>query len=424
MLAVQARVLDLLKEIDEICSANGIKYSLAGRTAAMQAEAGGWVGDDYCAEIMMTPDNFAKFEKVFEKLGEKTAAENGEGIGDMSARSLEHPGNNPKTDGIYARYTDLNTTLLDFKRGANVRDRGIFVKIYILRSKAAKSRLDKVKEAVVAKNSIVDPGINKRYAGKKEGLKLSGLKAARAAFGGAGAMKKYFAECTADDGKSKNYFYKDGDRKFAISRKLLDSYKRVEFEGIELSVVEKSDEMLKKMYADGIAKELKGNRYPANEWGVYIDTENSFTDVEAEAKTRGIDFARLAREKADYDEFSSKEFSRRQRAADVQFRQVWRTINRFRLLELYKGREEEIKKAYADGRIDEVRAELADYIEMIENYEKKKMGFSYDRELYNIACEIMIKDGKEKIVKKSRSYMPEEFKEDLADFLKKEGYNE
>lgn len=407
MLAVQAVVLKLLKEIDEICSAEGINYSLAGRTAAMQAQSGGWVGSDYCAEIMMTAENYRKFEKA---------------IKDHENRSLESLKNNYRLDGIYARYTDLNTTLINFTNGANVRDKGICVKIFILRSKPLSSKTAKIREMIV-KNSSLNPSVRKKYCGKKEFVKMTELEMARSLLGGRNAISKFFNACIEDDGSSKYYFYYDGTRKCSIARKLLKDYRKVEFEGVELSVVEKSDEMLKKIYSDGIAKELVLNKYPATDWGVYYDVENSFADVEKEANSRDIDFDRLAQEKCDYDEFSAKIFARSQNAADRQFRYVWRTINRFRLLEEYSDKEEDIKKAYKEGSIDDVREDLADYIEMIENYEKKGMGFSYDQELYNIACEIMIKDGKEDVVKKAQKLMPEEYKINLIDYLKKEGFS-
>ena len=88
------------------------------------------------------------------------------------------------------------------------------------------------------------------------------------------------------------------------------------------------------------------------------------------------------------------------------------------------GRKDEIREKYAAGKYDEVRADLSDYIEMIEAYADIKMGFGLDKELEEIAYRIMEMDGKGELVEKAKKYQPEEYKEDLSDFLKNNGWTE
>ena len=405
MLKVQSRVLDLLREIDGICSSEGIHYSLAGRTAAMYCLSAAFTGSDYLAEIMMTPADYMRFRDA--------AA----GKRDRAIESLE---NNPRMDGIYARYVDTSTTLLDMKRGANYKAHGVCVNIIILRSSPVKSGFGKVLNTVVRTRGM-NLGARRRYASGRSRLKADGLGAARLLLGTKGRMRSFFETCIEDNGSSKNYFYYDGKNKISVPRAWTKEYNRVTFEGVELSAIAKIEELCKRICGDNIRKYLRSGGWPANEWGVYCDIDHPYTEVMKEAESEGTDFRRLAEERADYDEFSAKVYRRKLSKADKEYYYVWRTINRFRLLDELGPRTDEICSMYNEGRIDEVRAELGDYMEQIESYAARGMGFSFDTRLFDIACSIMEKDGKGAIAKKAGKLLPEEFKEPLADYLRREG---
>lgn len=405
MLKVQSKVLGLLREIDEICSSKGINYSLAGRTAAMYCLSAAFTGSDYLAEIMMTPADYLSFRDAVS--GKK----------DRHIESLE---NNPRMDGIYARYVDTSTTLLDMKRGANHIAHGVCVNIIILRSSPVRSRYGRVLNTVVRTRDI-NLGARRRYASGRSRLKADGLGAARLLLGTGGRMRSFFETCIRDNGSSKNYFYYDGKNKISVPRAWTKEYKRVTFEGAELSAIAKIDELCKRVCGDNIRKYLKTGGWPANEWGVYYDIDHPYMEVMKEAESEGTDFWRLAEERADYDEFSAKVYRKKLSKADKEYYYVWRTINRFRLLDELGPRTDELCRMYEEGRIDEVRRELADYMEQIESYAARGMGFSFDTKLYDIACSIMEKDGKGTIAKKARKLLPEEFKEPLADYLRREG---
>ncbi len=406
MTAVQSKVTDLLKEIDEVCMSEGIAYSLAGRTAAMCAAAGGFTCDDYQADIMMTPDAYGKFCKA---------------VSGKTDRALESLETNPLMDGVYARYVDTSTTLIDMKRGPMLEQKGVCVRIWVLRSKAPKSAYAKTLETIVRMGNVLDTGIRREYSGKGDSRKLTALAASRAILRHRGTMKSYFNSCTKDDGSSKYYFYYDGKDKVKVPRKSMGKLTRSKFEGAELSIIADADKVM--------ASSLKGDRavlskaeFPSEEWGVYYDLSHPFDHVIREAEAYGTDFGRLAREKFDYDEFSSRVYRKKLSQADKQYKYVWRTINRFRLLDEYKGRTEDITARFKSGGADAVREDLAEYIKMIEDYAKIGMGFAIDRELLNTAYAVMEEDGKGDIVGKAKKLLPEEYKEDLADWLAAEGY--
>ena len=408
MLKIQSRVVELLNEIEEICAAEGIRYSLAGRTAAMQVRSGGFTCSDYTAEIMIMPEDYRRFCKA---------------VSGRDNRTVESLETNPLMDGVYARYTDTSSTLLDMKRSPWAEAPGVFVKIWVLRSQPAKGRYQKALETLVRSNDILSTRIRKEYCTDSEKKKVTALSAARTLLRRPGTMAGYFRKCTHDDGSSKKVFYYEGKDRFSVPRKAMKRINKVTFEGITVSAADKLEDIVKANYSDPV-RVTKEAAYPANEWGVYYDLRHPYAKVIKEAEDNGTDFARLALEKADYDEFSARVYRKKLSAADKQYKYVWRTINRFRLLEEYEGRTNEILSRFEEGKYDAVRTDLADYIEMIEEYTKIGMGFGLEKDLEEIAYKIMEMDGKGDIVAKAKKLQPDEFKEDLADFLKRNGWEE
>jgi len=412
MLDIQARAVELLKEIDDICGAEGINYSLAGRTAAMQTVSEGFTCGDHRPEIMMTPSDYNKFRQVISK-------------GSIPDRALESLETNPKIDGIYARYVDTSTTLIDTRRASMCEKQGVHVLIWILRSKAPDSKYAKALDTIVRTNNIVSIKVKKNYRSGKAKTKFTGLEMARSFLRKSGTMKKYFLDATADDGKSKNLYYidsADNGRKVKVARKYLNKYRRVNFEGVSVMVIDKISEMLKANYGNDLAAAVKEAVCPARDWGVYYDLNHPFSQVIREAEANGTDFGKIAEQRADFDEFTAKVFNKLDFQARKEYRPVRRTINRFLLMQEYLGKGDEIEAMFKAGKIDETREALADYISMIEFYNERDLGFSFDKRLLEIAYKIMEIDGKAASVKKAKKLMPEEYKEDLSDWLVSEGF--
>ena len=412
MLKVQKRAVELLKEIDDICIAENIHYSLAGRTAAMQAAKGGFTCQDYRPEIMMLPDDYRKFCKAVSERNDPS-------------RTIESLETNPQMDGIYARYVDTSTTLIDFNRGAFLKAQGVHVLIWILRSKKPSSLYSKTLETIVKSNRNPNLDIKKKYRNGKAKTKLTAVGIARGVFRHPNTMKKYFSTAIADDKKNKTLYYQglaEYGRKIVMPRKYMNKYKRVPFEDIEVMACEKISDFVKNNYDE---KQMKGIYRPYNrvsEWGVYYDLHRPYDQVICSAKADGINFDKLSATIADYNEFFATDFKKWDNLTNQQYWNVNRTIDRFDLLQEYDGRTDEIVAMYESGDIDQTREALSHYIELLKLYSRRKMGFCMDSRLLNIAYEIMERDGNGDIVKQSKSMMPKEFEEDLADWLIAQGY--
>lgn len=71
MRAVQNKILETMKFIDNLCREHGIVYYIMGGTALGAVRHGGFIPWDDDLDIFMTPDQYEKFKAVFENLNSK-----------------------------------------------------------------------------------------------------------------------------------------------------------------------------------------------------------------------------------------------------------------------------------------------------------------------------------------------------------------
>jgi hypothetical protein len=120
---IQSVLLQLLKEIDELCSKNEISYCLSGITAESAFTKG--IIEDYDTEIiiLMTPPNAKKFIE---------AAENGL----LPNRAVESMLNNPYFPNFRLHYTATDTLYYPLSNTSRyrIKNKGIHIRIEIIHS--------------------------------------------------------------------------------------------------------------------------------------------------------------------------------------------------------------------------------------------------------------------------------------------------
>ena len=70
-LELQDKILEIASYIDKLCIENEIEYCLMGGSALGAKRHGGFIPWDDDLDIFMTPDNYEKFRKVFNRSGDK-----------------------------------------------------------------------------------------------------------------------------------------------------------------------------------------------------------------------------------------------------------------------------------------------------------------------------------------------------------------
>lgn len=119
MNTLHVKILELLKEIDEICVKYGITYYAAGGTAIGAARHKGFIPWDDDVDIYMTRSEFARFREAFK-------CERPRG------RMLECLEDNEEYPGTIPRYINIETTDLCRFHCMNTCAGGILIDIFIL----------------------------------------------------------------------------------------------------------------------------------------------------------------------------------------------------------------------------------------------------------------------------------------------------
>lgn len=123
----QEAIFSLLKEIDKICSRNGIPYFLAPRLALHAIRGKNMPDSPFAGGVLMKAADMERFRVAAqEEMPEK--------------RAVESMYNNKRFSGFYLRYEDTDTLCLRLNEGRNLQYPSLGVDIYPLRGKM-KSRL-------------------------------------------------------------------------------------------------------------------------------------------------------------------------------------------------------------------------------------------------------------------------------------------
>lgn len=116
---VQLALLDLLKEIDDICRSHNITYYIDGGTALGAVRHRGFLPWDDDADIMMTRSNYEAFKKAVAEVNHP-------------GRALEDLHTTPDYTMVYGRYCNTDTTCILRTSMLDQFQSGLFIDIFIL----------------------------------------------------------------------------------------------------------------------------------------------------------------------------------------------------------------------------------------------------------------------------------------------------
>lgn len=119
MTDIQKYLLELLREIDDICKTHGIEYYIDGGTALGAVRHRGFLPWDDDADIMFTRENWLKFKQAVEK-------------NPRPNRVIEGMHNCPDYTMVYARYCATDTTCILRTSMIDQFRSGLFIDLFIL----------------------------------------------------------------------------------------------------------------------------------------------------------------------------------------------------------------------------------------------------------------------------------------------------
>ena len=379
MLDVQKKTLELLKELDQICKDNNIRYFLQGRTAFMALSYGGF--KDYLIDLSvgMTSENARAFLKVMKAACPKD-------------RYCECMLNSPNYPRVSIRYGNRNTTDFATYNYGNYKYYGINVVIEIYRHTEPKLMKARI-------NSFLEYGweymCNPKIYEPKRIVSGLGTKAIATVSGRSGFSRRLFKRLVLNNrNKTEDYMFLPyyRNKKF-LKKEMLEDIKYIPFEDTELPVISRTEEYLECILGKKWRETELPAVYPSTAVRI-IDTKISYEKYLSFLKEENIDAEAIWKLRKKFVKKNNKV-----RFLDEQLREYWPRIfmsgDRYIYWKYYNKKKYYLNELYKSGEKELLAEELEPCIALMEEYKEGKLGFYFDKRMFEL-IEYVLEDDKDR----------------------------
>ena len=233
---LQLKILDIVKDIDDVCKKNNIEYYILYGSALGAIRHKGFIPWDDDFDIGMTYDNYVKFLEVCEQQLDK------------NKYYVQTPDKEEDYYLSFSKIRDITTTLIE----EGNKDIDIVRSIYVDVFPIVGCPENKFKEGILKINRAFMLSANKNIINNKILKNIFNI--ILKIFGRKRILKYTTKRCFKYDCNSSKYWVSiadgDGFQQNKISKDVYGKPKYIEFEDTKLPVPEKTDEYLKNIYGD------------------------------------------------------------------------------------------------------------------------------------------------------------------------------
>ena len=380
--------LELLQEIDGICSENNLKYIFIGMSALNAYIIHSIKQYDGIVSVAMTQGDIDRFCEIVENQSN-------------NSRYVEGIFNNPNFLELYVNYGNKNTAEIDMLARNKNKHHGINVRIYpILKTVQLDGTRIITYTPRLSKEREMRKFMSKTFENKKFWFGKAGIDILNGAYSLTGGGKRYYKELKAhtfiDKWEDIQKFSRVSIIKNEFDSKLFKEIDKIEFDGIKLSVLKDIESYFSALYGEKF-KEIKiiPKRQKMRE---IVDTEVGYEEIieeigdlikEAKATREEVMWGRLKvyREKIAVDNVWNLV---KMTNSEIEFSKFFEK-NIDRLLNFNIDDEEELEELYE---------ELSPIIETLQDYSRIGMTFSINPKADDLINRVLIKKGQKSLVDK------------------------
>lgn len=384
----QEITFQLLKEIDEICKQNDIKYYLHADTAAMALKNGGYVDNYISTAVEMTTQDAVRFMNIVEE-------------NPRADRILEHMGNYAGYAGFSMKYVNTDTLYIPFNYFDNYEHKGIGITIIFIRGSVKnkwKQKLWTLLELGIAQNTyfVVRKPEPREFIAKWI-VKFIQL------FWNKASMKKYFFTRWLKDyeysGEGTAFLKKEFGERQEYPQRYFDETREVEFEGYKFPVIWDTTAQIRRWFGGNWKNKSKGTK-PGRE--LLLDDRVSYEEFKQYLESQGVSIENI---KTDHKAIKRKLLERKSLVNDknTYWKYAWNVRKNYICDEIYAENKEYIYRLYKSGAYMELFWQLRYYHSVMKENEK----FGYHRigdkdifDLYKMMLEMQKEKGLLKEVEK------------------------
>lgn len=380
--------LELLQEIDEICSKNNLKYILVGINALNAYLNHTIKNNSRVVGIAMTQGDIDRFCEIVEKSNNKD-------------RYVEGIFNNPNYLPLYVTYGNENTTEFHIIKRNNNNHLGICVRIHPIRRAVSwdGERIPTFGKRLL-KERRMRVFMNKTIVNKKFSLAKYGLKIWKGAYALTGGGKRYYKEVKNNMFIDKWEDIQDYAEVRIINRTIETKYLKelgtIEFDGIQLPIPKDTEAYFTELFGEDFReRKIKVIKQPMR---VILDTEVGYKQILEENKDL-LDEAKATREEVLWQRLK---VYKEKVAVDNVWKLVKMTNRQINLREIYSENIDDLLTYDLEDeeQFEELYEELRPAINSLRRYSRLGMTFSIDPKTDALIEKVLIKRGNKKLVKK------------------------
>ena len=268
-LELQDKILEIAVYIDKICKENNIEYCLMGGSALGAKRHGGFIPWDDDLDIFMTPKEYDKFRKAFNK------------IGDKNKYYLQEWG---ATDGMVtiSKIRMNNTTYIEESLKEWDIHHGIYVDIFILHT-CPNNKIQQFHQCLWAKYAIMKGLAIRGYNRRKGflGFALKVMSKMPDKFLLKHALKQVYKYQNKDTNYFCNFMGKAVFKNAIYPKEYFEKTEYIPFEKVELKVPVKLHEFLSNRFGDYMKPptpdRIKWEQH-AETWNIEEDFKNKVSN--------------------------------------------------------------------------------------------------------------------------------------------------
>ena len=390
MKQLHVNALNLIREIDQLCMNNGIRYYL-GINSVLHLERFGGSNGNYKLDVFMPTEDIEAFVNIVEAEGK-------------DEYELESMLTNENYLGFTLRYTDSSTTVLSFKNGTNISYLGVAVEIVPIRKKRTGTIIRTIN---FLERGWESNGFNMtKNTGKKHKTGTQLVRMFANVKGKSSLAKKLFHVLVKENsgaiGSRQVSVRIPKTHERVISGKFFGKAERVEFDGITVNAPTSRRELLENWY--GISWKEMEIKPPIDSIALDNVPYREFLD---ECHRMNLEIDRLfmvKRENRAETIKSQKLLSKKTEAVNI----AKRSGSRLDLYEVMKPVMNDIQKAYDEKDIDRLKSLLAENELVTLRYLKNNLGFAVNELCMNAQAEIFRQTGRGELADKLIKLVPKE----------------
>ncbi len=414
MKKTQEHLLQLMREILDVCTDQDIPFALHAESAWFVKYCGGQFGNTVSLlRIMMTGKDA---ETLASALTERSVQE-------KSPRAIESLHTNPFLRQNIIRYVDTSTTLIDRRWLGNVEQHGIAVEIIPLLNADA-SRPDQLFEGGLLYLNGGQECREVDYRGKLQ-MSIEATRHAISVMGRKRAADRVWSMTRGSQSgktaKGKMLIRLDGGSLKKIDSSFLKNTELFPLEDLQLPVSagwEKYGMALcgdkwQERFSEGVLELSRPDRI--------TDADVPFSQTAASLREAGTDLAKMADERRAYVmDYVTKYLPAAKKVQD-DFQSANRSVDRLDIYAAIRPQRAELRRAARKGDLKKMEEILKPYLEAVDRYLGKGMGFYLDREVYDYAARIWRKKGQKLKAAKVLILTPSAHRRDDLNRVVKEG---